>query len=52
MNEKIAEVADAALFLAEGTLASGETLYIDSGQHVLSQDRDVMFLAREGEVET
>ncbi|WP_188641502.1 SDR family oxidoreductase [Blastomonas marina] len=43
----ITEVADAALFLAEGTLASGETLYIDSGQHVLSQDRDVMFLARD-----
>lgn len=42
------EVAAAALFLAEGWLASGETLYIDSGQHLLSQPRDVLFLAREG----
>ncbi len=40
------EVAQAALFLAEGSLASGETLYVDSGQHLLAQDRDVMFLAR------
>ncbi len=40
------EVAQAALFLAEGSLASGETLYVDSGQHLLGQDRDVMFLAR------
>lgn len=40
------EVADAALFLAEGPVASGETLYVDSGQHLLAQDRDVMFLAR------
>jgi NAD(P)-dependent dehydrogenase (short-subunit alcohol dehydrogenase family) len=43
------EVAEAALFLAEGSVASGETLYVDSGQHLLSQDRDVMFLAREGQ---
>ena len=41
------EVAQAALFLAEGWLASGETLYVDSGQHLLSQPRDVLFLARE-----
>lgn len=41
------EVADAALFLAEGPLASGQTLFIDSGQHLLSQPRDVMYLARE-----
>ncbi|MCB2073612.1 MAG: SDR family oxidoreductase [Novosphingobium sp.] len=41
------ELADAALFLSEGWLASGETLYIDSGQHLLSQPRDVLFLARE-----
>jgi len=40
------EVADAALFLAEGPLASGQTLYVDSGQHLLSQPRDVMYLAR------
>lgn len=42
-----AEIADAALFLADGWLASGETLYLDSGQHLLRQSRDVLFLARE-----
>jgi len=42
------EIAQAALFLAQGWLASGETLFIDSGQHLLSQPRDVLFLAREG----
>ncbi len=46
---RASEVADAALFLAEGPLASGETLYVDSGQHLLSQPRDVIYLEREGE---
>jgi NAD(P)-dependent dehydrogenase (short-subunit alcohol dehydrogenase family) len=41
------ELADAALWLAEGWLASGETLLIDSGQHLLSQPRDVLYLARQ-----
>lgn len=41
------EVAEAALFLATGPLASGETLYVDSGQHLLAQPRDVMYLAGE-----
>lgn len=41
------EIADAALFLATGNLRSGETLFIDSGQHLLDQDRDVIYLARE-----
>ncbi|EIZ80816.1 putative oxidoreductase protein [Novosphingobium sp. Rr 2-17] len=41
------DVAEAALFLAGGWLASGETLYLDSGQHLLTQPRDVLFLARE-----
>lgn len=41
-----AELADAALFLATGPLASGETLFIDSGQHLLAQPRDVIYLAR------
>lgn len=40
------ELADAALFLAEGWLASGETLFVDSGQHLLAQPRDVLYLAR------
>lgn len=41
------EMADAALFLAHGWLASGETMFVDSGQHLLAQPRDVIFLARE-----
>ena len=41
------EVADAALFLADGHLASGQTLYVDSGQHLLRQQRDVIYLARD-----
>jgi NAD(P)-dependent dehydrogenase (short-subunit alcohol dehydrogenase family) len=41
------EIASAALFLAGGWLASGETLFIDSGQHLLAQPRDVLFLARQ-----
>jgi NAD(P)-dependent dehydrogenase (short-subunit alcohol dehydrogenase family) len=42
------EIAGACLWLAQGWLASGETLYVDSGQHLLSQPRDVIYLAREG----
>lgn len=42
------EVAAAALFLASGWLASGQTLFIDSGQHLMDQPRDVIYLAREG----
>jgi NAD(P)-dependent dehydrogenase (short-subunit alcohol dehydrogenase family) len=41
------EIARAALFLAGGALRSGETLFIDSGQHLLDQPRDVIWLARE-----
>ncbi len=41
------EIVDAALFLAAGTLKSGSTLFVDSGQHLLSQSRDVIYLARE-----
>ncbi|TCM19590.1 NAD(P)-dependent dehydrogenase (short-subunit alcohol dehydrogenase family) [Novosphingobium sp. PhB165] len=41
------DVADAALFLSQGWLASGETLFVDSGQHLLAQPRDVLFLARQ-----
>ena len=40
------EVADAALFLATGPLASGQTLFVDSGQHLLAQPRDVMYLGQ------
>lgn len=41
------EIGEAALFLSEGWLASGETLTIDSGQHLVPQPRDVLFLARQ-----
>ena len=41
------EIADAALFLAGGALASGQTLYVDSGQHLLRQERDVIYLTRQ-----
>lgn len=41
------ELADACLFLSAGWLASGETVFVDSGQHLLSQPRDVLFLARQ-----
>lgn len=46
----VMEVAEAAVFMAEGPLANGQVLYIDSGQHLLRQPRDVIFLEREGEV--
>ncbi len=41
------EIAAAAVFLGEGWLASGETIFVDSGQHLLSQPRDVLYLARQ-----
>lgn len=41
------EIARACLFLAEGWLASGETIFVDSGQHLLAQERDVLYLARQ-----
>lgn len=42
------DVAQAAVMLAQGDLASGETVFVDSGQHLLSQPRDVIYLEREG----
>ncbi|MEM1194833.1 MAG: SDR family oxidoreductase [Pseudomonadota bacterium] len=41
------EIVEAARFLASGALKSGSTLYIDSGQHLLDQPRDVIYLARD-----
>ncbi len=41
-----AELARGALFLSEGWLANGQTLFVDSGQHLLRQPRDVLYLAR------
>ncbi|MXO83907.1 SDR family oxidoreductase [Altererythrobacter aestiaquae] len=46
------EISEAMLFLAEGHLANGETLFVDSGQHLLDQPRDVIYLARETENHT
>ena len=43
----LAEVADAARWLVEGPLASGEVLCVDSGQHLVHQPRDVMYQIRE-----
>lgn len=41
------EIASAALMLAAGHLRSGETIFVDSGQHLLDQSRDVIYLARD-----
>ncbi len=41
------EIANAALFLASGALESGQSIFVDSGQHLLDQPRDVIWLARE-----
>lgn len=43
----VREIVDAALFLSSGALKSGQTLFIDSGQHAMQQDRDVIYLARD-----
>lgn len=43
----VSEVAAACLFLSHGWLASGQTLFVDSGQHLCAQPRDVIYLARE-----
>ena len=40
------ELAEAALFLSQGWLASGETLMVDSGLHLVPTARDVLFMAR------
>lgn len=44
-----AEIAEACLWLSQGWLASGETLFVDSGQHLLAQPRDVIYLARQND---
>jgi NAD(P)-dependent dehydrogenase (short-subunit alcohol dehydrogenase family) len=41
------EIVAAARFLATRVMRSGSTIYVDSGQHLLDQDRDVIWLARE-----
>ena len=41
------EIVAAARFLATRAMRSGSTIFVDSGQHLLDQDRDVIWLARE-----
>ncbi|MEO5707549.1 MAG: SDR family oxidoreductase [Alteraurantiacibacter sp.] len=43
----LAEIAQAALFLATAPVANGQVLFVDSGQHLVPQPRDVLYLARE-----
>ena len=38
-----ADLAKAAVFLAEASAITGTTLYVDGGQHLSSSSRDVMF---------
>ncbi len=40
------DLAAACLLAASGALATGETLFVDGGQHLTPQMRDVMFLVR------
>lgn len=40
------DLADAALMAASGALRAGEIVYVDGGQHLVPQTRDVMFLVR------
>ena len=38
-----ADIAKAAVFLADSSAVTGTTLYVDGGQHLLPSSRDVMF---------
>ncbi|MEY4481259.1 MAG: hypothetical protein RIQ84_421 [Pseudomonadota bacterium] len=38
------DIAGAVVYLAKSNAITGTTLYVDGGQHLLSTDRDVMFL--------
>jgi NAD(P)-dependent dehydrogenase (short-subunit alcohol dehydrogenase family) len=38
------DIAGAVIYLANSNAVTGTTLYVDGGQHLLSTDRDVMFL--------
>jgi NAD(P)-dependent dehydrogenase (short-subunit alcohol dehydrogenase family) len=41
------EVAEAVWFAATSPFLTGQTLYVDSGQSLIAQARDVMFMVRE-----
>lgn len=47
-----AEIVAAAVLLASGVMKSGQSLFIDSGQHLLDQPRDVIWLARQAASQT
>jgi NAD(P)-dependent dehydrogenase (short-subunit alcohol dehydrogenase family) len=38
------DISGAVVYLAKANAITGTTLYVDGGQHLLSTDRDVMFL--------
>ncbi len=40
------QIAEAVLYLAQATVVTGQTLYIDGGAHMRSYDRDFMYLCR------
>jgi len=44
---QLEEVVDGIYFLATSPSLTGQTLYIDSGQSLTAQERDVMFLVRQ-----
>jgi len=43
----VSEIVGAARFLATRAMRSGSSIFVDSGQHLLDQDRDVIWLARD-----
>jgi NAD(P)-dependent dehydrogenase (short-subunit alcohol dehydrogenase family) len=40
------QIADAALYLAQASAVTGQTLYVDGGAHLRSYDRDFMHMGR------
>ena len=44
---RLEEVADSVFFVATSPFLTGQTLFVDSGQSLAAQDRDVMFLVRQ-----
>ena len=40
-------IANAAMMLVNTNIANGQTIHVDCGQHLIPQERDVMFLIRE-----
>jgi NAD(P)-dependent dehydrogenase (short-subunit alcohol dehydrogenase family) len=40
-------IANAAMMLVNTNIANGQTIFVDCGQHLIKQERDIMFLIRE-----